>query len=458
MTCFNITRNSLTPYKGAYDLSPDLLELTTGDNGASSAANRLSAHFDMIDISEVQDLGAPSPLYIPPFRRVAYRPAGAQNATRKRFLPRLWDAVALSAVSQSRKKIKEMKLWPDFDIDAVNEWFPLDGEEGELVEDEGFLDALDTPSGSIPASDASASAAVAVNTPSQPRKLDLINHLPPELALHVFLYLDLPSLATVSLVSRYWNGLSRDTQIWRDLFYRQPHWAVNPVKAARKRMRMNSRASRASSTFASPAALYSRWGRNSLLSLRSLAINEAPILETPPLTLALDWADMYKSRLEIDRRWAKGEPKVNRLTGHTDRCVLPDQEPSSVHPNIFPVRSVYCLEFDQHKIVTGSRDRTIKVWSLLSGKLLSTLRGHEGSVLCLKFESASGFMVTGSSDRQILVWDLNMLKNESNVRPRAALRGHTGGVLDLKLDEEWIVSWYANQSFAVVVILTNSPF
>lgn len=119
------------------------------------------------------------------------------------------------------------------------------------------------------------------------------------------------------------------------------------------------------------------------------------------------------------------------------------------------MHSVYCLEFDQHKIVTGSRDKTIKVWSLSSGKLLSTLRGHEGSVLCLKFESASGFMVTGSSDRQILAWDLNMLKNDSNVRPRAALRGHTGGVLDLKLDEEWIVSWYDNHSSTIVVNLTT---
>lgn len=276
----------------------------------------------MIDISEVQDAGPPSPLYIPPYRRVAYRPAGIQNTTRKRFLPRLWDAVATSAVTPSRKKIKEMKLWPDFDIDAVSEWFPLDGEEGELVEDEGFLDALDMPAnmGVIPTSD----DPPAVVASLQPRKVDLINQLPPELALHVFLYLDLPGLAAAALVSRYWNAVSRDMQVWRGLFYRQPHWVVNPIKAARKRMRMNSRASRASSTFATPATLYSRWGRNSLLSLRSLAINDAPVFETPPLTLALDWVDMYKSRLEIDRRWAKGEPRVNRLTGHADRWVLLD--------------------------------------------------------------------------------------------------------------------------------------
>lgn len=304
----------------ARDLSTDVLEPTTATNDVSTATNRLSAHFDMIDISEVQDITPPSPLYIPPFRRVAYRPAGIQNVTRKRFLPRLWDTVATSAVAQSRKKIKEIKLWPDFDIDAVNEWFPLDGEEGELVEDEGFLDALDMPpaSGVIPTSD----GRVTINTPPQPRKVDLIIHLPPELALHVFLYLDLQSLAAAALVSRYWNCLSRDMQVWRGLFYRQSHWVVNPIKAVHKRMRMNSRASRASSTFASPAALYSRWGRNSLLSLRSLAINDTLILDTPPLTLALDWADMYKSRLEIDRCWVKGEPKVNRLTGHADRWVI----------------------------------------------------------------------------------------------------------------------------------------
>lgn len=113
----------------------------------------------------------------------------------------------------------------------------------------------------------------------------------------------------------------------------------------------------------------------------------------------------------------------------------------SLITSLFVLYSVYCLEFDQQKIVSGSRDRSIKVWSLPSGKLLSTLRGHEGSVLCLKFETSSGFMVSGSSDRHILVWDLNMLKNEGNLRPRAILRGHTDGVVDLKLNEDWIVSW-----------------
>lgn len=108
------------------------------------------------------------------------------------------------------------------------------------------------------------------------------------------------------------------------------------------------------------------------------------------------------------------EPRVMKLAGHMD--------------------SVYCLEFDAYKIVTGSRDRTIKVWSLRTGELKRTLAGHEGSVLCLKFD-ASGFMISGSSDRRILVWDL--VRGEV----RKVLTGHQGGVLDLRVDRQWIVSW-----------------
>jgi len=98
------------------------------------------------------------------------------------------------------------------------------------------------------------------------------------------------------------------------------------------------------------------------------------------------------------------------------------------------VCSVYCIEFDGDKIVTGSRDRTIKVWSLRTFRLRQTLTGHEGSVLCLKFER-SGFMVSGSSDRKIIVWDLNR-----GVKTKT-LFGHSGGVLDIRVDKSWIVSW-----------------
>ena len=61
------------------------------------------------------------------------------------------------------------------------------------------------------------------------------------------------------------------------------------------------------------------------------------------------------------------------------------------------VISVYCLEFDSKKIVTGSRDRSIKIWDIASGKMRAKLVGHNGSVLCLKFDKVQ-FPSVGADD------------------------------------------------------------
>lgn len=169
-----------------------------------------------------------------------------------------------------------------------------------------------------------------------------------------------------------------------------------------------------------------------------------------PAPLELQWYDACRTRAELDRRWTTGEgaaawqPKAQRLSGHLD--------------------SVYCLEFDSRRIITGSRDRTIKVWSLETGHCLATFKGHRGSVLCLKFDKdwdlptdkdgwdegtkwKHGFMVSGSSDCSVCVWDLCARSQEDGedcqVRAEvvAVLRGHIGGVLDLRIDDKWVVSW-----------------
>ncbi|KAG1888355.1 WD40 repeat-like protein [Suillus subluteus] len=51
-------------------------------------------------------------------------------------------------------------------------------------------------------------------------------------------------------------------------------------------------------------------------------------------------------------------------------------------------------------------------------------------------------MVSGSSDCTVRVWDLYTKHRGSRIRAdvRAILRGHSGGVLDLRMDENWIVS------------------
>jgi F-box and WD-40 domain protein 1/11 len=52
------------------------------------------------------------------------------------------------------------------------------------------------------------------------------------------------------------------------------------------------------------------------------------------LPLALDWPKLYRDRYMLDRRWEEGSQVAKTLKGHED--------------------SVYCLQVDARKIVTGS--------------------------------------------------------------------------------------------------------
>lgn len=71
-----------------------------------------------------------------------------------------------------------------------------------------------------------------------------------------------------------------------------------------------------------------------------------------------------------------------------------------------------------------------------------TLYGHSASVLCLQFDQ-TGCMVSGSSDSTVIVWDLNA---SPEGRKKEVLKQHKGGVLDIKMDSKWIVSWWAGSS------------
>jgi WD40 repeat protein len=55
----------------------------------------------------------------------------------------------------------------------------------------------------------------------------------------------------------------------------------------------------------------------------------------------------------------------------------------------------------------GSDDPLIKVWSIHSGQLLATLRGHEGDITDLAISMDNSMLISGSNDNHVRVWDLN---------------------------------------------------
>ena len=83
-----------------------------------------------------------------------------------------------------------------------------------------------------------------------------------------------------------------------------------------------------------------------------------------------------------------GEACLRRITGHTSG-----------------VRSV-SFSGDGKRIVSGSLDRTVRVWDAVSGEcVLGPLEGHTGWVRSVSFSGDDKRIVSGSGDRTVSVWD-----------------------------------------------------
>jgi WD40 repeat protein len=60
---------------------------------------------------------------------------------------------------------------------------------------------------------------------------------------------------------------------------------------------------------------------------------------------------------------------------------------------------------DGRRLVTGSTDRTIKLWDTTTGEEVFTLRGHMGGVTRVAFSPDGRRIVSGGWDRTVRVWD-----------------------------------------------------
>lgn len=94
--------------------------------------------------------------------------------------------------------------------------------------------------------------------------------------------------------------------------------------------------------------------------------------------------------------WQLDNKNLNRI--FSDR-----KQHSYSHENV-----IYALIFSNKGdlLISGSADRTIKVWNSITGSLKFTLLGHTGSVRTLAISPCDRFLISGSADRTIRIWDL----------------------------------------------------
>lgn len=246
--------------------------------------------------------------------------------------------------------------------------------------------------------------------------IDPLVLFPAEINILVFSYLDQEALRRATQVSKRWHQLAESPNVWRTSFLqtykRRPS---NPVP---------------------------------YVQMGGLGLGEPNKPDQP-------WKEMAKTRLALERAWRKATPKAVYFNGHTD--------------------SVYCCQFDEEKLITGSRDRTIRVWDMHTYKCIKVIGGpaskpvptqgnqaldvaattyrnypslngtpegdaifhvpsdyHSASILCLQYDAE--IMVTGSSDNTCIVWSM------ATFEPLKRLHRHAAGVLDVCIDSRFIIS------------------
>ncbi|EXJ70176.1 uncharacterized protein A1O5_06244 [Cladophialophora psammophila CBS 110553] len=233
-----------------------------------------------------------------------------------------------------------------------------------------------------------------------------------ELVESILSFLDVESLIRASLVSHKWHDLCQSQAVWRRIFLQE----YGPNNE-------------------SPGA----------------GVHLAGLGKNKP---GQDYRKLFEVRTLIDKRWRNGEAAAIYLNGHKD--------------------SVYCAQFDEQKIITGSRDNTIRVWDAHTYQCIRKLGPpnnprerqsvqiplvepegvipffkayvsspappspeiplyHQASVLCLQYDDE--ILVTGSSDFSCLVWSI-----KEDYKPLFRLIGHHAGVLDVCIDKERIVT------------------
>ncbi|KAL1842961.1 hypothetical protein VTJ49DRAFT_3602 [Mycothermus thermophilus] len=157
------------------------------------------------------------------------------------------------------------------------------------------------------------------------------------------------------------------------------------------------------------------------------------VWDAPSSRYRINWKYLYTMRRRLEANWERGK--------YTNF-----QFPHPAHPEEGHGECVYSLQFNARYLVSGSRDRTLKVWDMATRRCLRTLAKHRGSVLCLQFDSDpdEDIIVSGSSDSDVIIWKF------STGKPLQTLKhAHRESVLNVRFDKRILVTCSKDKTIKV---------
>ncbi|CAG0890087.1 unnamed protein product [Darwinula stevensoni] len=271
---------------------------------------------------------------------------------------------------------------------------------------------------------------------------DFISLLPEQnldhIAENILSYLDAKSLCAAELVSKEWSRVIADGSLWKKLIERKVRtdslWRGLAERRAWIKYLFKPRPGEKPQGHKFYRSLYPtimqdienieynwRSGRHTLQRINCRSENSKGVY-----CLQYDDQKIVSGlRDNTIKIWERSTLQCTKvLTGHTG--------------------SVLCLQYDDQVIISGSSDSTVRVWDVNTGAMVKTLFHHCEAVLHLRFNN--GMMVTCSKDRSIAVWDM---VSPSEINLRRVLVGHRAAVNVVDFDEKYIVSASGDRTIKV---------
>jgi len=73
-----------------------------------------------------------------------------------------------------------------------------------------------------------------------------------------------------------------------------------------------------------------------------------------------------------------------------------------VATSLFSIGWITALQWDENKLVAGSADRSVKIFDIITGARINTLKGHFDIVTSVQFDENK--ILTSSLDRSVKRW------------------------------------------------------
>ncbi|XP_028408749.1 apoptotic protease-activating factor 1-like isoform X2 [Dendronephthya gigantea] len=95
---------------------------------------------------------------------------------------------------------------------------------------------------------------------------------------------------------------------------------------------------------------------------------------------------------------------------------------------------IYCVAVspDTKHVISAGKDLVVRLWCYHTGKLLFNFEGHSQSIRCVSIISDGCKALSGSQDKSFRVWDLDT----SAYMKRERIRGHSDDVMDIAITRD----------------------